>query len=193
MEFEGLFYFLIKEPLFCAKTQFHRQESEKHKTTVFYLENIMNEIETRFWNKVDIRSENECWNFQGGINSTGRGIFRIGKNNIHAHRVAWMFTYGDIPENMQICHHCDNGKCVNPKHLFLGTQLDNMRDMIKKGRKVTRVGEDDPKSKLTEKEVLQIRRLWKQRFYSQFKIADQFSVSRSTIQAIVEKRIWKHI
>ena len=150
-------------------------------------------IAERFWNKVDIRSKDECWEWQAGINSTGRGMFSIGRKSIKAHRMAWTLTNGEIPENMIVCHKCDNGKCVNPNHLFLGTHKDNVADMYKKGRQNILKGENDPKSKLSKIDVLQIRKLYKSGKYSQQKIADKFCVARTTIQSILDGRNWKHV
>lgn len=83
----------------------------------------------RFWDKVDIKEPDDCWEWQAGFN--GRyGSF----NNGYAHRFSWELHNSKIPDGMYICHTCDNPKCVNPNHLFAGTQKDNMQDMVKKGR-----------------------------------------------------------
>jgi hypothetical protein len=74
-----------------------------------------------------------------------------------AHRIAWELTNGAIPEGMKVLHRCDNVLCVRPDHLFLGTQHDNVRDMINKGRKNTAVGERQWNAKLTKEQVEQIR------------------------------------
>lgn len=145
----------------------------------------------RFLSKIDVGKEDDCWEYKGAINSTGRGAFSIGRKNIKAHRFAYEIEYGEIPPGMCVCHHCDNGKCCNPKHLFLGTIKDNVADMISKGRKKILYGENDPKSKLKEKEVLEIVRLYKTGKVSQFKLADMFRVNRTTIEGILFGRIWR--
>lgn len=87
----------------------------------------------RFWSKV--RKGDGCWEWQAKRFDNGYGSFAVSRNkNQGAHRVAWELTNGPIPAGMSVLHHCDNRPCVRPDHLFLGTQLDNMRDMLAKGR-----------------------------------------------------------
>lgn len=86
----------------------------------------------RFWSFV-IRQKG-CWPWMGGINSTGRGIFWLNNETPKAHRISWIVHHGPIPKGKLVLHRCDNGRCVNPEHLFLGTHRDNTQDMIKKGR-----------------------------------------------------------
>lgn len=88
----------------------------------------------RFWSKVDIQGLNDCWEWTASIKDTGYGQIRINYKTLRAHRVSWEINYGEIPENMCVLHTCDNRKCVNPKHLWLGDKFDNMQDMSKKGR-----------------------------------------------------------
>jgi DNA-binding XRE family transcriptional regulator len=147
----------------------------------------------RFWNKVQKGKRDECWLWLGGINSTGRGIFWFNGNSVHAHRVAWILTNGPIPQNKWILHHCDNGPCVNPKHLFIGDHAANMRDMIAKGRQADQRGENSHRAKLASSQVKKIRRRWKPYIYSQQKLANEYGVSRSAIQAVLDGRNWKHI
>lgn len=90
----------------------------------------------RFWEKVDTHS-GPCWNWLGGTSSFGQGRFRRGRKAdgmVLAYRFAWNDMMGEIPEGKLVLHKCDNPRCVNPHHLFLGTYRDNMKDMIEKGR-----------------------------------------------------------
>lgn len=92
-------------------------------------------MEERFWSKVAIGSTNECWLWQASLGSTGYGQFNTGRSMAKAHRIAWeLGNKGLIPADLMVCHHCDTPACVNPAHLFLGTQTDNMRDCFAKGR-----------------------------------------------------------
>ena len=103
----------------------------------------------RFDAKFDQKADNDCWPWTA---ATSKGYGQIGYKGklIYAHRLAWVFKNGAIPKGKHILHKCDNTKCVNPHHLFLGTHSDNMKDMEKKGR--GRTG----RRKLTEKQVSQI-------------------------------------
>jgi hypothetical protein len=87
----------------------------------------------RFWSKVD--KTTECWIWTGSITPKGYGQFYFRGTVETSHRVSWILTFGDIPNNLYVCHICDNPKCVRPDHLFVATQATNLRDMMKKGRR----------------------------------------------------------
>ena len=149
--------------------------------------------EDRFWDKVDKRSKDECWNWIGGINDGNYGIFVIEHKYCRAHRVSWEIANGPIPENKLILHRCDNRKCVNPNHLYCGTHSDNMYDREKRNPvppEITTFG----KTKLYEGEIWLIKKLkipysghdTRRRYkFSTAFVAKIFKVSQATIS-----RIW---
>ncbi len=115
-------------------------------------------------------------------------------------RAIWDQVYGPIPPRLYVLHSCDNKKCINPEHLFLGTQEDNMNDMIRKGRHRTRpanrCGENSGTAKLKNEDVLFIRKHYKLYNYNhsnKFQLALKFNVSKSCITQIVTHTRWKHI
>jgi len=94
--------------------------------------------EEKFWGEVDIGGDNECWEWKRGISWDGYGQFYWKEYDgpRRSNRVAWELIYGPIPDGMLVCHTCDNTRCCNPSHLFIGTQKDNMYDASRKGRLV---------------------------------------------------------
>lgn len=133
----------------------------------------------RFWSYVD--KSNACWNWSGGINSTGRGIFWFCGKSIHAHRFSWIQKRGEIPKGMCVCHHCDNGRCVNPRHLFLGTYKDNTQDALRKHRIVGNL-------KISKEKAKVIREKYLFRKVTQRMLAQEFGVHVSTIFNIINNR-----
>ena len=151
----------------------------------------------KFWSRVKITGLLDCWLWQGTRMPFGYGLTG-GLNGVTttAHRVAWAIVYGTVPEGMFVLHKCDNPPCVNPNHLYAGTQKDNARDAIERGRftyAVSPCGIDHPGAKLTEADVIQIRRLAEQGCYSQKSIGGWFGISATMVCYIKLRRKWAHI
>ena len=155
----------------------------------------MKTIEERFWEKVNILGENDCWEWKGNCNRDGYGISSLDGKNQGSHRISFILNIGKIPNGLCVLHICDNPPCCNPKHLFLGTRGDNARDMIKKGRGIQpdNRGSGNGNSKLTEIDVINIRRMWVSGKYKQSELAEMFKVNRSHISIIARGKQWKHI
>jgi len=108
----------------------------------------MKSPEVRFWNKVKKGNSKECWLWTGAKTGTMRyGGFRLNGKQMNAHRASWIIHNGPILNSLHCLHKCDNPPCVNPSHLFLGTNLDNMRDRHLKGRTVISSGDHHNKYK----------------------------------------------
>lgn len=133
-----------------------------------------------------------CIEWTGYVEPTGYGTMRFQGKRLKAHRAAWIAEFGKIPDGMQVLHKCDNRICMNPDHLFIGSQRDNMLDMIAKGRKVVHSGESHWGAKLTEKDVLYIRERVSNGA-KQSELADEFGMRLQSINDIVRRKIWAHI
>lgn len=139
-------------------------------------------LEDRFLEKVN--KADGCWLWTGSKNPNGYGQIRVDKKSILTHRVSWELYKGPIPKGLFVCHHCDTPACVNPNHLFLGTQSDNIQDMLAKGR--------SGNAKLTVDQTREIR----ERVANGEKpimIAKEFGVVKSTIYRVVNRKTWKEI
>ncbi len=152
------------------------------------LSKITTSLEDRLWRDVD-RSGDGCWEWQAAKITNGYGHFQFQKIHYYAHRTAWLVANGSIPTGLHVLHTCDNRACCRPDHMFLGTQADNMRDMIAKGRKTR--GEQSPNSKLTEDDVRYIRAMYPAKQMKQ--LAAQYNVSTGAIFAVIHRVNWRHV
>jgi YesN/AraC family two-component response regulator len=170
----------------------------------------------RFWSKVEKKGEDECWNWTGSISTSKYGQINIDHKNYTAHRIVYELIKGEIPAGLFVCHKCDNTLCCNPFHLFLGTYQDNMDDMKRKGRqnklsgekhpsfgkhrstevkdklRLKNIGENNPNSKLSEKDIKEIRGMYKNKI-PQKQIAKQFGICHDYVSTIVRNESWRHV
>lgn len=130
-----------------------------------------------------------CVLWLGGVNNIGYGTIRWAGRETVAHRLSWESVNGPIPNGLRACHKCDVRSCINPAHLFLGTQLDNVADMFAKGRNRTLSGDAHGSAILSEDKVRAIRRDAR----ATQKIASDYGVARSTIEAVRYRWTWKHV
>ena len=142
--------------------------------------------EDRFWKNVK-KTEN-CWNWIGAEGGSGYGMFS--RKKYLSHRYSYELHKGKIPKGLWVLHHCDNKKCVNQKHLFLGTVQDNVADLVMKGKQSK--GEDRYNVKLTENSVKDIRKRYKVG-ETLSELARCFEVTVQCISLVVKKINWKHI
>lgn len=141
----------------------------------------------RFIEKV-VFGLSDCWYWRGSRNKGGYGCL----GNKKAHRVSYELHCGNIPQGKMVLHKCDLPSCVNPSHLWIGDQMDNMRDMAKKGRGKTspRYGKDNPMSKLTEEQVKMIRAEYAHGSILQKDLAAKYGVSKMCISRIARGLSW---
>lgn len=133
-------------------------------------------------------NENDCWIWKGSKHRQGYGNVTYKEKLELAHRVSWMIYYGEIPEGIKVCHHCDEPSCVNPAHLFLGTQLDNMADCIKKGR-FTRNIPKTRRIKLNFDQVQEIKML-NEKGITRKELQEKFNVGQTCIAKILQGKSW---
>lgn len=147
----------------------------------------------RFW--AQVRKSDGCWEWQGGLNKKGGyGQIQVGGRHTLAHRVSWRLAHhGEaIPIKRYVLHRCDNTRCVNPGHLFLGTHAENMRDMMRKGRGTKARGERHGRARVTSRVVRTIREM-SEEGSSQRQIARAFGISRRCVQHILAGNTWAHV
>ncbi len=143
--------------------------------------------EDLFWEKVDKEEGMGCWTWTAYRNKKGYGRFALGRKSRGAHRVSWLLSFGPVPYGLCVLHSCDNTSCVNPAHLFLGTNADNVADMVSKGRNAR--GESHASSKLTEDDV---RNILLSDTHA-VELAAKYGVKKSCIYLVRRRINWRHL
>lgn len=148
----------------------------------------------KFWRYVE-KVLGGCWLWTGAKQSTGYGNVRIGRRSLQAHRVSWVLANGNLPNKTCVLHKCDIRNCVNPDHLFLGTQEENNKDAKRKGRSRGPAlrGEKNGQTKLTEEQVMEMRKLHAMGNCTFLDLGEQFGVGAPTAYKIVRGYLWKHV
>lgn len=143
------------------------------------------------WKNVKIKRSDECWEWTKYKLKNGYGEMGINNKVYLVHRIVYEQIYGYIPDGLYILHKCNNPSCCNPKHLYLGTQKDNMKQMSEDGRSAR--GEKSSSAKLKVEDVLEIRKLYSTEKYYHWELGEMFGVSRQQITKILNNQNWKHI
>ena len=166
---------------YCAS---HYQKAHKHGDPL-YEDKRGWPVNDRFWLHVNTASPDGCWIWTASVGGPGYAQFNSGHGKmVYAHRFSWMLANGDIPKGMFVCHKCDNKRCVNPSHLFLGTPAENSLDMKNKGRQPR--GTRNGNAKLSYADVRAIREAKE----TQYELAKRFHVSQSAISLIKTGKLW---
>lgn len=173
--------------VYCAKIQ----HMEAHKALLITHElKRLHPDAYRFLEKINPSSENDCWEWDAANCRKGYGRVKWMGRFEGAHRASYMLFVGEIPDEILVCHKCDNPKCVNPSHLFLGTYSDNMKDCFNKGRLKTpdtsrfKKGHTSTNSVLTNNQVKEIKALISERKLSLIEISRRLGVKYQTVRDI---------
>lgn len=209
---------IMNEPMKITRfSEMTQEEKEKENRKIkFRIRNVP----IKFRSKYNYpKNDCDCWEWNAYKNSDGYGCFKNKKRAIHAHRYSYEFYRGIIPYQNEygiriyVLHTCNNPGCINPFHLYLGTQQDNMNDMVKSGNANGAInpyrggannphrggptnpakGEAHGNAKLTEKNILEIRALYMAGDWTHQKLGDLYGVGRKQISRIIHYKRWKHV
>jgi hypothetical protein len=150
-----------------------------------------------FLARVEFEPNTGCWLWTGAPSAGGYGVIKHDGRYQKAHRVSWALHHGFMPDrDVKVCHRCDTPACVNPAHLWLGTQRENIADMVAKGRNrppAPQLGSKNPQAALTEDDVWAIRHMLRNGSFTQPQIRRAYGVSPMTINRIARGESWRHV
>ena len=153
-------------------------------------------LDARLYGNIKKNELSGCWEWQGSTNRFGYGRIIIGsrkdgtRRTVSTHRLSYMLNNGAIPDGMEVCHKCDNRRCINPGHLFIGTRQDNVDDREAKGRNKPSAGEKNGRAKLTKADVLEIIEKREQGLSLQ-RIANEYGVCKATVRDVINGKHWR--
>lgn len=157
-------------------------------------QNTKKTVSDKFFEKIAY-GMSDCWYWIGCKDSSGYGRVLGTKENF-AHRLSWRLFHGEIPEEKKVLHKCDVRCCVNPEHLFIGTQKENMIDASLKGKLLNRTilfGEKNPMRKLSGEDVMKMRQIYSKGNTSYKRISKEFNISTMTAYRAINNQSWSHI
>lgn len=154
-------------------------------------------FEERFWLRVNKNTPTGCWEWLSSGDNQGYGRFWFKCGMMSVHKISWLLSKGKVPQNMCVCHTCDNRKCVNPDHLWLGTHQENMDEWPEGAREKgwaamrKKVGELRKNHRLTNETVKYIRETYPSKGYEE--MAKELGVSPITVYNVIRRTSWKHL
>lgn len=150
---------------------------------------IFSELE-RFKLYTKVNQVTGCWEWERSLDGGGYGMFISSGGREKSHRFAYRAFIGEIPDGLFVCHKCDNTRCCNPEHLFLGTNQDNMDDKVRKHRQHFPIGESNGRSEISLENVRKLRDDYSSGNYSYRDLATRYSISQTQVSRIIRRESW---